>query len=354
VQARDVYGLLSWEDTFAFRILPPWYRAWWAWALYGLMAAGLIGGGYQLRTRSLRRRNKQLYQEIEHRKRVEEQEREKLVAELEVQNTQRQRLNAELEQRVHDRTAELEAKNDELERFSYTVSHDLKSPLVTIKGFLGLLEKDTVEGNPEQIQQDIRQIQNATDTMQRLIDELLELSRIGHEALPLEEVSLTELAHEVVQLLAGRITERGVTVTVAPEWPTVFGDRVRLWQVLQNLIDNAVKFMGDQPEPRIEIGGSQQDQQVVCYVRDNGAGIEPRFQDKVFGLFKRLDTESEGTGIGLAAVKRIVEAHGGRVWVESAGRGCGSTFYFTLPLGLPSSPQGFKKPSALRRAGSLT
>ncbi len=224
---------------------------------------------------------------------------------------------------------------------------------MTIKGFLGLLEKDTVEGNPEQIQRDIRHIQNAADNMQRLIDELLELSRIGLEALPLESVSLTELAHEVVELLAGRITERGVKVTVAPDLPTVFGDRVRLWQVLQNLIDNAVKFMGDQPEPRIEIGGRQQDQQVVCYVRDNGAGIEPRFQDKVFGLFKRLDTNSEGTGIGLAAVKRIVEAHGGRVWVESAGRGRGSTFYFTLPIGPPSSPQGFKKPSALSRAGSL-
>ncbi len=156
MQARDVYGLLSREDTFAFRILPPWYRAWWAWVLYGLMATGLIGGGYQLRTRSLRRRNKQLYQEIEHRKRVEEQEREKLVAELEVQNTQRQRLNAELEQRVHDRTAELEAKNDELEakndeleRFTYTVSHDLKSPLVTIKGlFSRMYDGNSCDAQP--------------------------------------------------------------------------------------------------------------------------------------------------------------------------------------------------------------
>ena len=166
---------------------------------------------------------------------------------------------------------------------------------------------------------------------------------------PSEEVSLASgerVSRYLMEKLSGR---KGRMVSMEQR-----GDRVRLWQVLQNLIDNAVKFMGDQPEPRIEIGGRQKDQQVVCYVRDNGAGIEPRFQDKVFGLFKRLDTESEGTGLGLAAVKRIVEAHGGRLWVESAGRGCGSTFYFTLPLGPPSSPQGFKKPSALRRAGSLT
>jgi len=241
------------------------------------------------------------------------------------------RAKEDLEQRVHERTAELEAKNDELERFTYTVSHDLKSPLVTIKGFLGLLKKDTVEGKPERVEQDIRQIHDAADKMQRLIDELLELSRIGREVNPSKEIALTELAKEVVQLLSGRITERGVSVTVAPEMPTIFGDRVQLWQVFQNLIDNAVKFMGEQPEPRIEIGGRQEDQQVVCYVRDNGAGIAPRFHDTVFGLFKRLDTKSDGTGIGLATVKRIVEVHDGRIWVESAGAGQGSTFYFSLP-----------------------
>ena len=247
-----------------------------------------------------------------------------------------ERKRAELEQRVSDRTAELEEKNAELEQFTYTVSHDLKAPLLTIKGFLGVLEKDAVDGDPERIQHDIGQIQSAADKMQRLIDELLELSRIGREDHASEEISLTELAHDVVQLLAGRIAERGVTVTVAPDLPTVVGDRLRLWQVLQNLIDNAVKFMGEQPEPRIEIGARQDDQQVVCYVRDNGAGIEPRFHDTVFGLFKRLDAKSDGTGIGLAVVKRIVEVHGGRIWVESAGKGQGSTFYISLPRQAPS------------------
>ena len=116
-----------------------------------------------------------------------------------------------------------------------------------------------------------------------------------------------------------------------PELPVVLGDRVRLTEVFQNLIANAVKYMGDQTNPRIEIGSRSDEAEVVCFVRDNGMGIDPRYHEKVFGLFERLDASNEGTGIGLALVKRIIEVHGGRVWVESEGRGQGSTFLFTLP-----------------------
>jgi signal transduction histidine kinase len=134
---------------------------------------------------------------------------------------------------------------------------------------------------------------------------------------------------------------RGVQVAIAPDLPTVYGDRARLVEVVQNLVDNACKFMGDQAEPRIEIGqrGAQADAdgKPVLFVRDNGIGIEPQYQDRVFGLFNKLDAHTEGTGVGLALVKRIVEVHGGRIWVESQGVGKGSTFCFTLPGSRPSA-----------------
>ncbi len=138
------------------------------------------------------------------------------------------------------------------------------------------------------------------------------------------------MAREAVELVTGRIKERGVAVEVASEMPVVCVDRIRLLEVYQNLIDNAVKFMGHQPEPRVEIGVEQKDGEVVCFVRDNGIGIEPRYHEKIFGLCDRLNHEGEGTG--LALVKRIVGVHGGRTWVESEGPNRGSTFLFTLPL----------------------
>src|SRR5713101_285120 len=240
--------------------------------------------------------------------------------------TERQRVEAELERLL----AEQEARNAEMERFTYTVSHDLKSPLITICGFLGLLEQDALRGNAERMQTDIAYIHMAAATMQRLLDELLELSRIGRVVQPLTEIPLSVLAHEAVTLVGGQIAARGVQIHIAPDLPVVVGDRPRLLEVLQNLVDNAVKFMGTQPTPRIEIGCRQEEKETVYYVRDNGVGIEPRYHAKVFGLFERLEPEGDGTGIGLALVKRIIEVHGGRIWVESAGQGCGSTFCFTL------------------------
>ena len=240
--------------------------------------------------------------------------------------TERQRIEAERERLL----AEQEARNAEMERFTYTVSHDLKSPLITIRGFLGLLEQDVIRGNVERMQTDITYIHTAAATMQRLLDELLELSRIGRVVHPLTEIPLSALAHEAVTLVGGQIAARGVQVHIAPDLPVVVGDRPRLLEVLQNLVDNAVKFMGTQTTPRIEIGCRQEEKATVYYVRDNGVGIDPRYHAKVFGLFERLEPGGDGTGIGLALVKRIIEVHGGRIWVESAGRGCGSTFCFTL------------------------
>jgi signal transduction histidine kinase len=137
-------------------------------------------------------------------------------------------------------------------------------------------------------------------------------------------------------LVGGQIAARRVKVDIAPDMPVVHGDRARLVEAVQNLVDNAVKFLGDQPEPRIEIGARPAGGGHVFFVRDNGIGIEPRFHGKVFGLFDKLNPESVGTGVGLALVKRIVEVHGGRIWVESEGAGTGAAFYFTLPAKINS------------------
>jgi PAS domain S-box-containing protein len=229
--------------------------------------------------------------------------------------------------------AELEAKNTELESFTYTVSHDLKAPLITVRGFLGFLEKDAAAGNTERLKADISRITEATDKMQTLLSELLELSRIGRMMNPSQAVPFETVAHEAVELVHGRIQARGVQVGISGGLPIVYGDRARLVQVVQNLVDNACKFMGDQAEPRIDIGqrGLDADGKPVFFVRDNGLGIEPQYHERVFGLFDKLDAKTEGTGVGLALVKRIVEVHGGRIWVESEGKGKGSTFYFTIP-----------------------
>jgi PAS domain S-box-containing protein len=233
---------------------------------------------------------------------------------------------AEREALIH----ELENKNAELERFTYTVSHDLKSPLVTIRGFLGYLEQDVRKGNADRMQDDLRRIENATDRMNRLLTDLLELSRIGRLMNPPQDVSFEKIVQEAVELVEGRIKERNVKVQVQTHLPVVFGDHARFVEVVQNLIDNAVKFMGPQVEPLIEIGTHNDQQPTVFFVRDNGIGIAPEFHERVFGLFNRLDQNIEGTGIGLALVKRIIEVHGGRIWIESTGNGEGSTFCFTL------------------------
>ncbi len=227
---------------------------------------------------------------------------------------------------------ELERKNAELERFTYTASHDLKSPLITIKGFLGFLQKDAESGNLKRLESDIQRIGAAADKMQRLLNDLLELSRIGRMVNPPLPVDLNQMITEVLELVHGRIYKGNIRVSVEQNLPQVYGDRPRLLEVWQNLIDNAAKFMGSQPDPHIEIGQAEKpgDDSPIFFVRDNGMGIDPRFKDRIFGLFDKLDPHSEGTGVGLALVKRIVEFHGGRIWVESVP-GHGTTFYFTLP-----------------------
>jgi len=243
----------------------------------------------------------------------------------------------ELELRVQRRTAELERanrelenKNAELERFTYTVSHDLRSPLVTISGYLGYLREDIVSGNIRRLEKDVERIAGAVNRMDMLLKDLLELSRIGRVTNQLQEIPFGELVEEALDAVHGQLEAGGIAVQIHPNLPNVIGDRPRLVEVLQNLLDNAAKFMGDQPDPAITIGvGGQQDGGPVFFIKDNGIGIAPEYHDQIFGLFNRLDSQIEGTGIGLALVKRIIEVHGGCIWVESE-LGKGAAFYFTL------------------------
>jgi signal transduction histidine kinase len=246
-------------------------------------------------------------------------------------NDEKKRIEVEKENLIQ----KLEAQNAELERFTYTVSHDLKTPLVTINGFLGYLIEDATTGNMDRLQYDIQRIAGAVDRMKNLLNDLLELSRIGRLANPAENISLEILLREVMEQVEGSLNEKNVQVQIAQDLPSVYGDRLRLLEVFQNLIENAAKYMGDQTDPRIKIGQQGEDAergQPILYVKDNGIGIAPEFHDRIFGLFNKLDAQSDGTGIGLALVKRIIEVHGGRIWVESEA-GKGATFYFTLPHG---------------------
>ena len=224
----------------------------------------------------------------------------------------------------------LRAKNAELDTFVYTVSHDLKSPLVTIQGMAGLVLDEHGAGLDETGRRYVKRIELNIRHMESLLVDLLALAHIGREARETEDVDLDTLVAGVLAELAGPIRARGVAVTVGT-LPHLAAVRVELEQVMRNLIANAVKYIGDGPAPAIEVGAADRGTVFECWVRDNGIGIDPAYHDKVFDLFHRLrEVDAEGTGIGLAIVKKIVDAAGGRVWVESV-RGEGSTFRFTWP-----------------------
>ena len=241
-----------------------------------------------------------------------------LVAQLQHENIERKTMSSELER-----------KNAELERFAYTVSHDLKTPLVTINGLLGLISKDLLAGDDDSAIRYIEKVTHATKGMARMLEELLELSRVGHVIGQTTRCEPGELARVAVDSFGDRIAELGAAIEIET-MPAVDANRERVIEVYKNLIGNALKFLGDQPSPQIGIGALERDGRCCYFVGDNGIGIAPEYQDKVFGLFERLEAGTEGSGIGLALVKRIIEVHDGEVWIESAGPGHGSTVFFTL------------------------
>jgi signal transduction histidine kinase len=226
--------------------------------------------------------------------------------------------------------ARLEGINAEIERFTYIAFQDLRAPLVAIKGLSATLKQDIQAGRDDQVQKDIDRIEAAAYNMDKILSDLLEFARIGRVRRPPEEVDIHQLVRDVLHQLERLIRDRDITVRIAPVFPPLYGDRVRLRELFENLIENAARHMDGQAQPMIEIGVRLQEDPPVLFVRDNGSGIEPRYHTRIFELFEKLDPNREGTGIGLALAKRIVEVHGGRIWVESEGLGKGSTFCFTL------------------------
>jgi PAS domain S-box-containing protein len=241
-----------------------------------------------------------------------------------------QRSHEELEQRVKERTEELTQKNIEMEQFIYTVSHDLRTPLVSISGFLGFIEQDAKVGDMNRLKEDLRIASDSISKMDRLLLGTLELSRIGRVINPPEDASLNQIVQEALEQAAERIKSEKVTVIVDEDMPEVRVDKQRIVEVLVNLVENSTKFMKDQDKPTMEIGSRKDGEETVFFVKDNGIGIDPSQHEKVFGLFYRVDPKIRGTGAGLTIVKRIIEVHGGRIWIESElGKGC--TVCFTLP-----------------------
>ncbi|HZM02892.1 MAG TPA: ATP-binding protein [Candidatus Saccharimonadales bacterium] len=241
-------------------------------------------------------------------------------------------VNADLEQRVVERTAQLQSANEELQAFSYSVSHDLRAPLRHIMGFVELLEKDAGPTLSEKSLRRLTTISGAARRMGKLIDDLLAFSRVGRAELQKAEVDLDRLARETMSHFKVEAKEHKIAWKMRP-LPPVRGDRALLEMVLVNLLSNAVKFTGARPEPAIEIGcASDTKEETVIFVRDNGAGFNPQYADKLFGVFQRLHSQAEfeGTGIGLANVQRIIHRHGGRVWAEGVVD-AGATFYFSIP-----------------------
>jgi len=245
-----------------------------------------------------------------------------------------QTLNAELEQRVQARTAELTALNKELEAFTYSVSHDLRAPLRNVSGFIGLFTKSVGEQLAPAPRRYLTIITNEAKRMGVLIDDLLAFSRIGRVELQKTEVNLTHLIQEVQRSLQLETQGRDIAWHIGV-LPKVYADRALLRQVLDNLIANALKFTRTRVQAKIEIGvmpTTADDPRVVMFVRDNGVGFDMRYSDKLFTVFHRLHRadEFEGTGVGLANVQRIIHRHGGRVWAEAVVDQ-GATFFVALP-----------------------
>lgn len=229
--------------------------------------------------------------------------------------------------------SELSDKNTELETFVYSVSHDLKTPIVTIEGFIGVLREDFDDRLSEDAKKYLNYMSDASRNMENLINDLLELSRIGRITEKKEELPFAIIIEEALNILKPRLQEKGIEVHIQKDFPVVFGDKKRYIQILENLLSNAAKYIGqDNQTPRIEVGIQKQNSRNVFFVQDNGIGIEERYFDKIFQVFQRLPgakKQGEGTGIGLAIVKRIIEFNGGKIWLTSEP-GKGTTFFFTL------------------------
>lgn len=224
---------------------------------------------------------------------------------------------------------EVERKNEELNKFAYTISHDLKSPIITIKGFATRILNDINSGSKDRLVTDINRIIAAADRLTNLIEGVLTLSRIELINNSITTFSLRELLNEVISSLQSLVDENKAIIEIQNNIPEIVGNKIIIGQLFQNLVENSIKFRKSNEPPHIVIGSKLEKGKTVFFVKDNGIGIEKIYQERIFELFDKLNINSEGSGIGLALVKRIVEIHHGEIWIESQ-EGLGSTFFFTL------------------------
>ena len=239
--------------------------------------------------------------------------------------TERKRAEEERERLLK----EFEAKNVELDRFTHTVAHDLRSPLVTLQGFVNMLREDLDQNEREKAENNLKYIEKAVTKLDKLLNDTLQLSRLGRVTNPAEDLPFGDIVEDALEQIAEQIKSSGVEVSIADNFPVVHVDQMQIAEVLVNLIVNSITYRGSRP--KIEIGSRVDGEETVFFVRDNGIGIDRSQHEKVFELFYRVDSKGEGTGAGLAIVKRIIEVHGGRIWLESEkGKGC--TVCFTLPI----------------------
>jgi len=239
--------------------------------------------------------------------------------------------NERLILRVQERTAELEAANQELDAFAYSISHDLRAPLRGIDGYSNLLMKNFLEALPGEAQRLLNNVSASAQRMGQLIDDLLRLSRLGRQALSKRRVCIAALVQEVLHQLLEERGGKPIEIALG-DLPDRIGDHHLLRQVFVNLLSNAFKYTRDREKPSVEIGCRRQDGEDVFFIRDNGAGFDMQYADKLFGVFQRLHRadQFEGTGVGLSIVQRILQRHGGRIWAE-AEVDKGATFSFTIP-----------------------
>jgi signal transduction histidine kinase len=297
VKASNNDGVWNEQGTsIKITVIPPWWLTWWFRSALIATVLAMVITGHRLRTRQINKRSEAL---------------ERLVA---------------------DRTTELQAANQELETFSYSVSHDLRAPLRSIDGFSRILLEDYANKLDDEGKDSLKRVRAASQRMGRLIDDLLQLARHSRSEMHCEPVDLSALAQTIAGELKLTAPDRPVEFAIAPGL-VAHADGTLLRAVLENLLGNAWKFTGKQPSARIEFGATTRAGQPSFFVRDNGAGFDMKYASKLFGTFQRLHSPADfpGTGIGLATVQRIIHRHGGRVWAESEV-GHGATFYFSLPL----------------------